>query len=75
MHAYATAIAKAGSADYQAVLKALPGVQFDSPAGRLTIDATTHQADTPVVVNLSVGDPEATEDVRFLETEIVKPEG
>lgn len=75
VYVYKAAIEKAGSADYAKVLKAVPGVQFDSPAGKLTIDATTHQADTPVVVNYSVGDKNAPEDVKFLEAETVKVKG
>ncbi|MFC0531463.1 ABC transporter substrate-binding protein [Phytohabitans kaempferiae] len=73
VYAYKAAIEKAGSAEYDKVLKALPGIEFDSPAGKLTIDAKTHQADTPVVVTFSVGDPSASETVKILETQLVKP--
>jgi branched-chain amino acid transport system substrate-binding protein len=75
VYAYKAAIEKAGSTDYDAVLDALPGIRFDSPAGPLTIDAKTHQASTPVVVTLSVGDPNATEDVRILEAHVVRSQG
>jgi branched-chain amino acid transport system substrate-binding protein len=75
VYAYKAAIEKAGSAEYEQVLEALPGIEFQSPAGELTINATTHQANSPVVVTHSVGDPEAPEDVKILETIVVEPEG
>jgi branched-chain amino acid transport system substrate-binding protein len=73
VYAYKAAIEKAGTTEYEKVLAALPGVRFDSPAGPLTINATTHQANTPVVVTKSVGDANATEDVRILQTHVVRP--
>jgi branched-chain amino acid transport system substrate-binding protein len=72
--AYKAAIEKAGSADYEKVLKALPGVSFASPAGQLTIDATSHMTNVPVVATDTVGDPKSTEDVKFLQTQIIRPE-
>ncbi|RJF86311.1 ABC transporter substrate-binding protein [Oleomonas cavernae] len=43
----AAAIKKAGSADPEAVAKALEGLTIDSPLGPLTIDPTTHRASSP----------------------------
>lgn len=74
VYAYKAAIEEAGTAEYGAVLDALPGIEFDSPAGKLTIDATTHQASTPVVVMHSVGDKNATEGVKMIDTVVVTRE-
>jgi branched-chain amino acid transport system substrate-binding protein len=65
------AIEKAGSTDTAAVVKALAGLTFDTPGGELTIDATTHQANPPVVITHTVGDTSAEENVRVLETVVV----
>jgi ABC-type branched-subunit amino acid transport system substrate-binding protein len=43
---YAAAVEKAGSTDKEAVRKALEGLSIETPMGKLTIDAKTHQADT-----------------------------
>jgi branched-chain amino acid transport system substrate-binding protein len=43
---YAAAVEKAGSTDKEAVRKALEGLTIDTPVGKLTIDAKTHQANT-----------------------------
>lgn len=74
VYAYKAAIEEAGSTESGDVLKALPGIEFESPAGPLTIDETTHQANTPVVVTLSMGDAKAPEDVRIIESRVVEPE-
>ncbi len=73
VYAYAAAIKKAGSTDSAAVGKALAGIQYDSPVGKLSIDAKTHQSNTPAVVFESVGDPTAPEGVKIKATEIVQP--
>jgi len=65
------AIEKAGSTDTAAVTKALAGISFDTPGGELTIDAKTHQADSPVVITNTVGDADAEESVKVLETVVV----
>lgn len=65
------AIEKANSTDTAAVTQALAGISFDTPGGKLTIDATTHQADSPVVVTNTVGDTTAEENVKVLETVVV----
>lgn len=65
------AIEKAGSTDTTAVVGALKGLSFDTPGGELTIDATTHQANAPVVITNTVGDPSAEESVKVLETVVV----
>jgi branched-chain amino acid transport system substrate-binding protein len=39
----ADAIRKAGSTDPDAISKALAGLQFDTPTGKLTMDAATHE--------------------------------
>jgi branched-chain amino acid transport system substrate-binding protein len=65
------AIEKAGSTDTAAVTQALAGLSFDTPGGELTIDATTHQANPPVVITNTVGDATAEESVKVLETVVV----
>jgi branched-chain amino acid transport system substrate-binding protein len=72
IYAYAAAIEKAGSSDVDDVLAALPGIQYESPSGVRTIDAVTHQADGPVVIMNSVGNPDAVEGVEMLETIVVE---
>lgn len=72
IYAYAAAIEKAGSSSVDDVLAALPGITYDSPSGERTIDATTHQADGPVVVMNSVGNPDAVEDVEMLTVDVVE---
>lgn len=68
------AIEEAGSTDTAAVLEALAGLSFDTPGGELTIDATTHQANSPVVITNTVGDESAEESVQVLETVVVQRE-
>lgn len=68
------AIEKAGSTDTAAVTQSLAGLAFDTPGGKLTIDATTHQANPPVVVTNTVGDTTAEENVKVLETVVVPPD-
>ena len=65
------AIEKAGTTDTAAVLEALAGLKFDTPGGELTMDATTHQANPPVVITNTVGDTSAEEGVKVLETVVV----
>jgi branched-chain amino acid transport system substrate-binding protein len=65
------AIEKANSTDTAAVVAALKGLSFDTPGGELTIDATTHQANSPVVITNTVGDASAEESVKVLETVVV----
>lgn len=65
------AIEKADSTETAAVVEALKGLTFGTPGGELTIDATTHQANSPVVITNTVGDPAAEESVRVLETVVV----
>jgi branched-chain amino acid transport system substrate-binding protein len=74
IYAYAAAIEKAGSSEVDAVLEALPGITYDSPSGERTIDATTHQADGPVVIMHSVGNADAVEGVEMLEIVVVPAE-
>jgi ABC-type branched-subunit amino acid transport system substrate-binding protein len=69
--AMAAAIEKAGSTETAAVTEALAGLSFDTPGGELTIDATTHQADPPVVITNTVGDASAEESVKVLDTVVV----
>jgi branched-chain amino acid transport system substrate-binding protein len=66
------AIEEAESTETADVLEALAGLTFDTPGGELTIDATTHQANAPVVITNTVGDPEAEESVKVLETVVVQ---
>ena len=65
------AIEKAGTTDTAAVLEALAGLKFNTPGGELTMDATTHQANPPVVITNTVGDTSAEEGVKVLETVVV----
>ena len=65
------AIERAGTTDTAAVLEALAGLTFNTPGGELTIDATTHQANPPVVITNTVGDTSAEEGVKVLETVVV----
>jgi len=44
LHLYKAAMEKAGKVDGDAVAKALSGISFDAPNGRLTIRAADHQA-------------------------------
>ncbi len=44
LHLYKTAMEKAGKVDGEAVAKAMAGLSFDAPNGRLTIRAEDHQA-------------------------------
>lgn len=74
VQAYAAAIEKAGSADPDGVAEALAGLTFKSTQGDMTIDATTHQADTNQVISELVGDPSAPDGVKVLRTVIVDPE-
>ncbi|WP_026932228.1 ABC transporter substrate-binding protein [Glycomyces tenuis] len=69
--AMAAAVEKAGSTDTAPVTEALAGLSFDTPGGELTIDATTHQADPPVVITNTVGNADAEEGVEVLETVVV----
>jgi ABC-type branched-subunit amino acid transport system substrate-binding protein len=43
---YAAAVEKAGTTDKEAVRKALEGLTIETPIGKLTIDAKSHQANT-----------------------------
>lgn len=65
------AIEKAKSTDTAAVVKALAGLNFSTPGGKLTINATTHQANPPVVITNTVGDKTAVESVKVLDTVVV----
>ena len=66
------AIEKAGTTDTATVIEALKGLTFGTPGGELTIDATTHQTNNPVVVTHTVGDKDAEEGVKVLETVVVR---
>lgn len=66
------AIEKAGTADSAKVVESLAGLSFETPGGKLTIDATTHQSDAPVVITNTVGDTSATENVKVLETVVLR---
>ncbi len=68
---YMQAIDKAGSGDPSAILKALPGLSFDAPSGKVTLDATRHQLMGNIVVAHTVGDPQSPEGVKFIEADPV----
>lgn len=71
--AYAAAIEKAKSSDPKAVAKALAGLTFDAPQGTMTIDATTHQANTNQVLSQLTGDPKSLDGIKIMRTVIVNP--
>lgn len=73
-YAYVAAIDAAGSSEPDAVLETLAGFEIDGPAGTLTFDADTHQVLAPVVINQSVGDPDANEGVKYISTQVVPAE-
>jgi branched-chain amino acid transport system substrate-binding protein len=56
MNAMAAAIKKAGSTSPAAVTKALEGLTFSDPSGQITINATTHEANSPDVITEWQGD-------------------
>ncbi len=67
MYLYKAAMEKAGSVDGAAVAKALAGISFDAPNGRLTIRAEDHQAVVaPTWGKLGAFDPKYK--VRMLES-------
>lgn len=73
VYAAKAAIEKAdGKTDTASIIEALKGLSFDTPGGELTIDAKTHQANAPVIVTHTVGDTTAEENVRVIETFIVR---
>lgn len=69
--AYAAAIDKAGSADADAVQKALEGISFPSPQGTFTIDAVSHQGSANIVMTETVGDPNAPEGVKVIQSVVL----
>jgi len=69
--AYMTAIDEVGSGDADEIVEALKGLEIESPAGSLTIDAETHQLLAPTVVSHTRGNPDAPEGVEVLETVVV----
>ncbi|MCK6066149.1 MULTISPECIES: ABC transporter substrate-binding protein [Microbacterium] len=73
-YAYVAAIDAAGSADPDAVVEALAGLEFEGSSGTLRFDPETHQLIAPVVVTQSIGNPDAPEGVEFLETFVVPAE-
>lgn len=73
VQAYAAAIKKAKSSDPSAVSKALAGLTFPSTQGDMTIDATSHQANTNQVLGNVEGDTSAPDGVKFLRVVVVNP--
>ena len=73
VQAFAAAIKKAKSTDPNAVAAALAGLTFKATQGDMTIDATTHQADTNQVLSQLEGDPSSPDGVKILRTVIVDP--
>ncbi|HWC22425.1 MAG TPA: ABC transporter substrate-binding protein [Flexivirga sp.] len=71
--AYAAAIKKAKSTDPSKVSAALAGLTFQSVQGEMTLDATTHQADTKQVISQLKGDASAPDKIKVLRTVIVDP--
>jgi branched-chain amino acid transport system substrate-binding protein len=75
VQAYAAAIKKAGTDDPAKVSAALAGVSYPSTQGTQTIDATTHQADTNIVMSNVQGDPASPDGVKTLRNVLVHPDG
>lgn len=71
--AYAAAIEKAKSSDPAKVSAALAGLTFESVQGAMTLDATTHQANTNQVISQLKGDASAPDQIKVLRTVIVDP--
>ena len=57
LYAYKAAVEKAGSADKEAVVKALEGLTIEIPVGKVTIRAEDHQALTPATWGKTASDP------------------
>lgn len=70
-YAYVAAIDAAGSGDPDDVVEALSNISFTGPAGEMKMDGTTHQLLAPVVVSHTVGDADAPDGVKVLDTEVV----
>lgn len=73
-YAYVAAVDAAGSADPDAVVEALAGLEFEGAPGTLRFDPETHQLLAPVVISQTVGNPEAAEGVEYLNTVAVPAE-
>lgn len=73
--AVAAAMKKAKSADSDAVSKALAGITFKSTQGNMTIDKTTHQADTSIVMANLEPDSSWPDGIKVLQTVIIHPDG
>jgi branched-chain amino acid transport system substrate-binding protein len=64
---YAAAIAKAKSADPDKVQKAFAGLSIDTPTGqKITMDGTSHKADSPLTVAHLVGDSAAPDGIKVI---------
>jgi branched-chain amino acid transport system substrate-binding protein len=73
---YAAAFDKAESTDTEKVLAALrSGLSFDSPSGKLTMGAQSHQLDLPSIISLTVGSPQEPDGVRVIETAVAPYDG
>jgi len=59
--AYIAAVRKAGTADREAVINAMEGINFDSPTGRVTVRPFDHQATMRGVIGRTVFKPEYPE--------------
>ncbi|ALG90503.1 MULTISPECIES: transporter substrate-binding domain-containing protein [Actibacterium] len=72
IHMLAKSVAKAGTADVQAVCQAVAGQEFDAPQGKVTIDPDTLHASLTPRIGLSRSDYEF--DLLFEASEPVKPD-
>lgn len=73
-YAYVAAIEAAGSAEPDAVVEALAGLEFEGASGTLRFDPETHQLLAPIVISHTVGNSEAPEGVEYLDTFVVPAE-
>jgi len=68
----AEAIRKAGSAEPDAVAKAMPGISVQTPAGLpMTMDGASHHADGPITTALLTGDKSAPESIAVTDCKTV----
>lgn len=73
VYAYASAIKAAGSADSDKVTAALADVKVDGLTGTYGFDPKTHNPDQAIAVTVTVGDKNAPEGVKLVDSFLVPP--
>jgi urea transport system substrate-binding protein len=56
IYLWKAAVEKAGTTDVEAVLKALPGIKLDTPAGEIIVDRKNHHTSKPVYIGRILAD-------------------